>query len=98
MNAGSRIVAEGQHPDGTWEDDPPTAYKPIRFSVGGAELALGDQVELLVQGRWLRSTFQRYCGLFVELSLELGYHEDLIEHITVPIDAQFRIPQLVEAA
>ena len=100
MSAGHRIVAEGQHPDGGWEQDPPPGYEPKRFSINGAPLERGDPVELLVQGVWVPAIFRDMgnSSCIVVLNLELGYHEDPIEGLIVPIDAQFRSPAAKEAA
>ena len=95
MSKTHRIVAEGQHSDGTWEPDPPGAHRPTRFSVGGTALAAGDAVELRIGRVWTPAIF-RWLGSsshFVVLDLPLGYHEEAIEGVVAPIDAQFRIPK-----
>ena len=99
MTQGHRIVAEGQHPDDTWAKHPLPGWEsvPIRFSVAGKQLEPGDPVELLVQGVWLPTTFHGFANnsSYVRLSVELGYHEEHIERVTVPIDTRFRIPMLI---
>ena len=98
MSKGHPIVAEGQRPDGAWEKDPPSGYKPMRFSIDGKSLTLGDRIELLIEELWVPATFggMSNCSLYIDVSFELGHHTEDIEQAMVPIDARFRIPRLVE--
>lgn len=94
MTQGHPILAEGQHPDGTWEQDPPSGYTPVRFTIDGEALELGDSVELRIEGVWAPAIFRGFASssTHVVLDLELGYHEEAIENAIAPIGAHFRIP------
>lgn len=98
---GNRIIAEGQHPDGSWEQDPPSGYAPTRFSIGDAALTVDEVVELRIGSVWALARFRGLANTstHVVLDLVLGYHGENIDKVVVPIDALFRTsPQPAEAA
>ncbi|MEL6310941.1 MAG: hypothetical protein AAFQ17_01020 [Pseudomonadota bacterium] len=98
MSTAHRIIAEGLHSDGTWEQDPPAGYTPTRFSIDEMVLATGDAVELRIGAAWVPAIFRGLgsSSHFVVLDLALGYDEEAIEGVVAPIDAQFRIPKQTE--
>ena len=100
MSTGQAIVAEGQHPDGTWEQDPPSSYEPVRFSIHGRPLSLGDRIELLIEDVWVPATFDGFgnSSCIVQLRFNLGHLDESLEDVLVPIDARFRLPVATEAA
>ncbi|MEO1698722.1 MAG: hypothetical protein AAFU73_15610 [Planctomycetota bacterium] len=100
MSTAHRIIAEGQHSDGTWEPDPPGGYMPTRFSIDGTALATGDAVEIRIGQAWTQAIFRGLgsSSHFVVLDLPLGYHEEAIEGVVAPINAQFRIPKQTEVS
>lgn len=69
---GHRIIAEGQHPDGSWEQGPPSGYAPIRFSVGGTALTVGEAVELRIGSVWVSANFHGLARTSTHVVLDLA--------------------------
>lgn len=94
------ILSWGQHRNGSWEPSPPPGYTPVRFAIGDARLRPGDCVELLLGSTWVRARFEGPGSTSndVELSFELGEHNERVEHVIVPADAHFRLLAPEDAA
>lgn len=94
MNTGHPIIAEGQHPDGSWSQNPPPGYQTIRFSINNKPLELRGRLELLIEDVWAPATFHGLANSshYVHLSFKLGHHDEPIEYIIAPVAARFRIP------
>lgn len=88
------IVVEGQKADGLWYPNPPAGWDPMRFTLVGLALEVGDSIALQIQGSWLLATFEGISSVteYVKLTIPLGYINEPLESVYVASDATFRWP------